>query len=122
MELTPGMAFRCMEPPRHIYIPLFDSEKADDGMLLVNFTTLRENCVDDSCILGPNDYPDLSHATTVAYSRAMVGGKRAFVRAVNAGHFIRLDDIPAATLRRIIAGAHQSDELSAVKKRVLPPH
>lgn len=120
MELTPGMAFRCMEPPRHIYIPLFDTKKVDDGMLLVNFTTLRENCVDEACILGPDDYPELSHATTVAYSRAMVGGKSAFVRAVNAGHFIRLDDLPAATWQRIIAGAHQSDELSALKKRVLP--
>lgn len=89
-------------------------------MLLVNFTTLRENCVDDVCILEPNDYPELSHATTVAYSRAMLGGKSAFVRAVKAGHFIRLDVLPGATLQRIVAGAYQSDELSAVKKRVLP--
>jgi len=114
------MAFRCMEPPRHIYVPLFDAQKTDDEMLLLNFTTLRENCVDDACILKPDDYPELSHATTVAYSRAMMGGKSAFLRAVKAGHFIRLDDLPTATLQRIIAGAHQSDELSALKKRVLP--
>jgi len=120
MKLYPGMAFRCMEPPRHIYIPLFDAGRPGDEMLLVNFTTLRESCVDDACILGPQDYQELSHATSVAFSRAMVGRKSAFIRAVDAGHFIPLDDLPPATLQRIIEGAHQSDELSAAKKRLLP--
>jgi hypothetical protein len=42
MDLTLGMAFRCMAEPRHIYIPLFDPNLDADEMLLVNFTTLRE--------------------------------------------------------------------------------
>ena len=33
------MAFRCMEPPRHIHVPIFDPQREDDEMLLVNFTT-----------------------------------------------------------------------------------
>lgn len=120
MELILGIVFRCMEPPRHLYVPLFDALRTDDGMVLVNFTTLRTSCVDDVCILGTADYRELSHATTVAYSRAILGAKSAFMMAVAAGHFIRLSDLPVTTLQRIIAGGHQSDEMSAVKKRMLP--
>ncbi|MEN9974788.1 MAG: hypothetical protein RLZZ282_794 [Verrucomicrobiota bacterium] len=69
MELTPRMAFRCMEHPRHIHVPLFDPSLDSDEMLLVNFTTLREGCVDDACTLTPDDYDELTHATTVVYSR-----------------------------------------------------
>ena len=55
MKLTPRMAFRCMEPPRHIHVPNFDPQREDDEMLLVNFTTLRDTCIDDACILHPAD-------------------------------------------------------------------
>lgn len=120
MELSPGMAFRCMEPPRHVYVPLFDTNPDSDEMLLVNFTTLRESSIDDRCILVPLDYQELTHETTVAYSRAIVGKKSAFIRAVEAGHFIQLDDLPLATWRKIVEGAHKSEELPRTKKRLLP--
>ena len=38
MKLAPRMAFRCMEPPRHIHVPIFDPQRDNDEMLLVNFT------------------------------------------------------------------------------------
>ena len=120
MELTTGMAFRCMEPPRHIYVPLFDLNADSDEMLQVNFTTLRESCVDDVCILEPVDYRELTHATTVAYSRAMLGRKSAFTRAIQAGHFIQLENLPEATWQRIVEGGHHSEELPRAKKRLLP--
>jgi len=120
MELAPGMAFRCMEHPRHIHVPLFDPSRDSDDMLLVNFTTLRESCVDDACTLTPDDYDELTHTTTVAYSRSIIGKKTSFVRAVEAGHFILLNDLPEDTWRKIIVGGHQSEELSDMKKRLLP--
>lgn len=110
-----------MEPPRHIHVPLFDPHGDRDEMLLVNFTTLRDTRVDDACILAPGDYAELTHATTVAYSRAMIGRKSAFERAVAAGLFIQLEDLPAATGQRIIEGARRSPELSARQTRLLPP-
>ena len=73
-----------MEPPRHIYIPIFDANLESDEMLLVNCTTLRESSIDDTCILMPPDYQELTHETTVAFSRAIVGKKSAFMRAVEA--------------------------------------
>jgi len=120
MQLTSGMAFRCMEPPRHIYVPLFDPKVDSDEMLLVNFTTLRESCVDDVCILQPVDYRELTHATTVAYSRSLVGKKSAFIRAFQAGHFIQLENLPDTTWQRIVEGGHRSEELPRAKKRLLP--
>lgn len=121
MTLTPRMAFRCMEPPRHIHVPIFDSVKDDDELLLVNFTTLRDSCIDDTCILQPADYTELTHATTVAYSRAVTGKKSAFVQAINAGHFIQLEELPDATWVRILEGARSSPELSSIRKMLLPP-
>lgn len=121
MNLQPRMAFRCMEPPRHICLPLFDPARAtEDDFLLVRLTTLRDSQVDDACILHPADYAELTHATTVAYSRALNGKKSAFLRAVTAGHFIRLPDVPELTWRKIIQAAHASPELSARQKGTLP--
>jgi hypothetical protein len=120
MELLPRMAFRCMEHPRHIHVPLFHPTPPGDEMLLVNFTTLRPGCVDDACILGPPDYPELTHASTVAYSRSLIGKKSAFCRALAAGRFIRLGDLPEAAWRRVLEGARSSRELSAIKKRLVP--
>ncbi len=119
MELT-GMVFRCMEPPRHIYIPLFDANLDSDEMLLVNCITLRESSIDDTCILMPLDYHELTHETTVAYSRAMVEKKSAFMRAMETGHFIQLDNLPLATWCKIVEGGHNSEELPRAKKRLLP--
>ena len=121
MTLQPCMAFRCLEPPRHICLALFDpSRDSEDDFLLVRLTTLRESQVDDVCILQPTDYPELTHATTVAYSRALMGKKSAFIRAIVSRHFIRLPDLPAATWAMIIQAAHRSPELSPRQKRLLP--
>lgn len=120
MELTAGMAFRCMAHPRHIHVPLFDPSLDSDEMLLVNFTTLRESCIDDACTLSPADYDELTHATTVAYSRSVIGKKSLFVAAIKAGHFIQLSDLSSPTWSKIIAGGHRSEELSGMKKRLLP--
>lgn len=120
MDLILGMAFRCMAEPRHIYIPLFDPSRDSDEMLLVNFTTLREKCVDDACVLDEGDYVELKHRTTVAYSRANVYKKSLFCAAVEGSHFVRLDDLPEAVLRKIILGAFASHELPERKKAILP--
>jgi hypothetical protein len=109
-----------MEQPRHIHIPLFDPTSASDDLLLVNFTTLRESCVDDTCILGPLDYAELTHETTVAYSRSLIGKKSLFVRAISKQLFVRLDDLPERAWQKILRGAQISPELSELKKNLLP--
>jgi hypothetical protein len=121
MILTPRMAFRCMEEPRHIYIPPFDPASDSDEMLIVNFTTLRESSVDEACILDGGDYSELTHRATVAFSRSLIGRKSRFCAAVAQNHFIRLDDLPEQTWEKILTGARVSPELSERKKNLLPP-
>jgi hypothetical protein len=120
MDLILGMAFRCMAEPRHIYVPLFDPSRDADEMLFVNFTTLRDRWVDDVCILDEKDYAELKHRTTVAYSRANIYKKSMFCAAVANNHFVRLDDLPGETLKKIISGALASNELPERKKGILP--
>jgi hypothetical protein len=119
MVLVPGMAFRSIYAPRHIYIPLFGTENSTE-FLLVNFSTLREGCVDDACVLNSADYTELKHETTVVYSKAIIGDKNAFLKAVADGKFVQMEDLPSATFAKIIAGAHQSEELSKRQKALLP--
>ncbi len=76
--------------------------------------------MDDARILHPADYPELTHATTVAYSRAMAGKKALFLQAIAAGNFIRLSDLPTTTWEKIILAAHQTPQLAARHKRLLP--
>ena len=121
MPLQPRMAFRCMAEPRHIHVPLFDPGAGTDDLLLVNFTTLRDTCVDDACILGPADYAELKHDSTIAYSLSKTGKQSLFCRAVAAGLFIRLEDLPEPAWQRILNGARNSPQLSSRQKKLLPP-
>ena len=116
-----GTTLRCNLPPRHIYIVLSDPAQTAERILLVNLTTLDDDCVDDACILEPADYSLLTHATTVAYSRAQEGAAATLQQLVDDGDFRLITPIPTATLAKILKGAHQSRELSNSQKRLLAP-
>ncbi|MBM3854485.1 MAG: hypothetical protein FJ399_15265 [Verrucomicrobia bacterium] len=84
-------------------------------------TTLRESCVDEACLLKPEDFLLLTHATTIAYSRAQSGPVAAIEGLIRAGQFIAVETVPPATLAKIIAGARKSPQLAPAHKRLLPP-
>jgi len=113
--------FRCDLPPRHIWVVVNDPQACDGRMLMVNMTTLRDSCVDEVCILGPQDYELLTHATTIAYSRAMNGPTVALENLVKNGQFLKVQSVPTSTLDKIIAGARTTTQLSPAQKRLLPP-
>jgi hypothetical protein len=115
-----GTTLRCNLPPRHIYVVLSDPAQTGGSILLVNLTTLDDDCVDDACILGAEDYrPFLTHATTVAYSRAQAGTAARLQALVEGGHFRLIAPIPPPTLAKILKGAHQSRELSDRQKQLV---
>ena len=68
-----GTTLRCNLPPRHIWVVLSDPQRTGGNILVVNMTTLTEDCVDDLCILGPEDFVLLTHRTVIAYSRHRAG-------------------------------------------------
>lgn len=115
-----GTTLRCNLPPRHIYVVLSDPAQTGGSILLVNLTTLDEDCVDDACILEAEDYqPFLTHRSTVAYSRAQPGPAAKLQELVEGGHFRQMPRIPTATLTKILTGARQSRELSDSQKQLV---
>lgn len=117
-----GSTLRCNLPPYHLWVVLSDPQLTGDSILFVNLTTLRDDCVDDVCILDAADFPGyLSHPTTVAYSRAKPGSAAALAASVTKTEFTIVDPIPQTTLEKMVEGARRSVELSASNKRLLPP-
>jgi hypothetical protein len=116
-----GDTFRCSLSPRHIWIIISDPN-VHDQIVLVNITTLTQNCVDDVCILQPADYPPyLTQTSTIAYSRFNIGHARGIEALVRSNHFFQMPPIPANTLLAIIDGARRSNELPNAAKLLLPP-
>src|SRR6266542_2820635 len=97
-----GTTLRCNLPPRHIWIVLSDPAQTSDRILLVNLTTLTDDCVDDVCILEPSDYPLLTQATTLAYSRAKAGTACKLEELVAAGDFSMITKVPTTVLAKAL--------------------
>lgn len=114
-----GTTLRCNLPPRHIWVVLSDPQRAGGDILMVNMTTLTEDCVDDLCILGPADFQLLTHRTTVAYSRYRTGPVTGLQTLIDNGSFTVITPIPAATLQKILDGAQRSPQIPASKKSLL---
>jgi hypothetical protein len=119
MPVQLGTTLRCNLPPRHIWIVLTDPERMGGNILLVNLTSLTEGCIDDACILEPADFDLLTHETTVAYSRSIVGTAEKLEDLIQNGHFTDVAPVPPATLQRILEGARITRALSADKKLLI---
>jgi hypothetical protein len=87
---------------------------------MVNMTTLGEHCVDDICILGPEDYAVLTQKTTIAYSRFQMGAISGLEEAVRQGLFTEITPISQATLLKILDGARRTKEMPKAAKVLLP--
>jgi len=87
---------------------------------MVNLTTLRETCVDDVCILNTGDHVSITHATTVAYSRALPAPANLLIEQIDSRMFSVLESLSEAVLARIIDGAKKSPEISQRYKDMLP--
>ena len=116
---TLGTTLRCNLPPRHIWIVLSDPARTGGDILLVNLTSLTEECADDACILAQADFVLLTHGTTVAYSRSQIGAIAKLDALIAQGVFTEVTSVPEATLQKILAGARITRELSADKKRLV---
>ena len=114
-----GTTLRCNLPPRHIWIVITDPARTGGEILIVNLTSLTEECVDDACILAQADFALLTHDTTVAYSRSQIGTDAKLDGLITQGVFTVVTPVPGATLQKILEGARNSRELSADKKRLI---
>ena len=119
MTIDLGTTLRCDLPPRHLWIVLSNPTHTNGDVLLVNLTSLTDDCVDDKCLLGPADFSLLTHDTTAAYSRSRVGTVAKLDGLIQQGVFVPVTTIPAAALKKILQGAQASQELSTDKKRLV---
>jgi len=89
---------------------------------LVRLTTADKKWPDEDCLLGPADWCELVHLSTVAYSTAMVGPVGARLEAaIAAGTSTVITSPPAPALRAMIIAGHQAKGLSPLAKRHLAP-
>ena len=102
-----------------LFRSLTDPQRTGGTILVVNMTTLAEDCVDDLCVIGPADYPLLNHATTIAYSRHRTGPAAGLEAAIHRGDFSIVTPVPMATLNNILEGARNSLQIPNSKKGLL---
>jgi hypothetical protein len=93
---------------------------SDGKVVVVNWTTLNDTCIDDACILHANEHALLHHESTVVYSRARLYDTRRVQFASQHGGIIPVGPVSASVLQRIIQGAKNSPELREEWKQLLP--
>ncbi len=96
----------------HPWVVLSTPKPNNPRVLVVNWTTLRESCIDDACFLDEGDHPLIGHRSTMAYSRAKIWDATKIAFAMDQGALVPVAPVSASLLARIIAGAQRSRELS----------
>jgi hypothetical protein len=104
----------------HPHVILSDPFGVERHVLVVNWTTLDEECIDDACVLQAGDHAAISHPSSMAYSRAHLWREEKILFAVANGSVTDLAPVSAPVFKRMIEGAQQSRELRPEWKAVLP--
>jgi hypothetical protein len=116
-----GLALRGNFEPRHIYVVLSDPGQTGGQILFVNFTSQLSGIDDQTEIFNHGDYWILRHQSVIAFWGAQDGPATRLQLAIDREQFTPLPDLPTETLQRMIRAARTSTDLSAARKRLLPP-
>jgi len=85
-------------------VVLSDPQANGGWVVLVRVTTEDGDWPDRVCLLGPRDWVELDHASTVAYSTAKTGQSVvALTRAIQQGHFEVIGSPPANVLQEMVS-------------------
>lgn len=116
-----GTALKSTEYPYHRCLVISDPTACDGTVVLVRVTTDDGTWPDRDCILTPQDWDQLEHASTVAYSTCKFGKAiPALENAIAKGLFTEIPSPAAAVLKRIIVAAQSAQGLPPGAKRFLP--
>jgi hypothetical protein len=98
-----GTALKSAEHPYHRCIVLSDPQANGGQVVLVRVTTDDGTWPDRDCLLGPVDWRELEHASTVAYSTCKFGpAVSTLEQAVQKGLFKEVGSPPPSLLRRMM--------------------
>ncbi len=101
-----GTAVKSTEYPYHRCVVLSDPQANGGQVVLVRITTDDGTWPDRDCLLGPADWQELDHVSTVAYSTIKYGpATKALEAAINHGLFTVISSPPKSVLKRIIQAA-----------------
>jgi hypothetical protein len=116
-----GTALKSTEHPYHRCLVISDPDAAQGVVVLVRITTDDGTWPDRDCILTPEDWDQLEHVSTVAYSTCKFGkASAALENAVTRGLFTEIPSPAAAVLKRIISAAQTAQGMPPGARRYLP--
>jgi hypothetical protein len=118
--IQPGTALKSTEEPYHRCVVISDPQSNGGQVVLVRITTDDGTWPDRDCLLGPDDWCELDHQSTVAYSTTKCGpAVEALELAVKKGMFSVITSPPAGSLKRIIQAARTAKGMPPLARRWL---
>ena len=118
--IAPGTALKSTEYPYHRCVVLSDLPANGGQVVLVRVTTDDGTWPDRDCLLGPADWQELDHASTVAYSTCKCGpAMKSLEVAMQKGLFTEISPPPVVLLRRMIAAARVAEGMPPGARRRL---
>ncbi len=118
--VRPGMVLRPRAVGAHVHLVMSEPFGPEHRVVVVNWTTLDEQCIDDACLLEPGDHPAIRHTSSVAYLRAQLWRVARICYAIENGLLAELEPLAPPVCKRIIAGAWASPEFQRRWTRLLP--
>jgi hypothetical protein len=109
-RLRLGTALKCRQEPYHRCVIVSEPEENGGYIVLLRLTSATGKWRDRDCILTPQDWSELDHDSSVAYSTALCGRAEAeLIQAIARGEFEVISAPPFDTLRRIIAAGRTAE-------------
>lgn len=118
--IQPGTALKSTEYPYHRCVVLSDPQANGGQVVLVRVTTDDGTWPDRDCLLGPADWKELDHDSTVAYSTCKCGpAVKSLAVVIQNGLFTEISAPPPALLRRMIQMARVAEGMPPLARRWL---
>lgn len=92
----------------HIHFVAFAEGTPPSKLVLLNFTSHYPGKCDETCLIKPHEYKQLSHNSVIGYRWARVVEGAAIQELIKSGIGKKLDPIPSNVMRKIIAGVSSS--------------
>jgi hypothetical protein len=115
-----GTALKSTEFPYHRCVVISDPQGNGGQVVLVRVTTDDGTWPDRDCLVGPADWVELEHQSTLAYSTIKCGpATKALETAIRSGLFTVIASPPNEVLRRIIQAARTAKGMPPLARQWL---
>ena len=118
--VQPGVVLLPRAGGCHPHVVLSEPFGPEEQVLVVNWTTLHSECIDDACVLQKGDHPLIRHPSAISYSRAHLWRKEKIQFAIVNDAVAELAPLAQSVLQRVIEGGRRSPELRTEWKSILP--